>query len=90
MYILINLLLFKFLKLFFEQIERSIRNGKKPEEIGYEQQYSRMELKKVIAGYPVREVKRGLDNLYKKVEKHLCVQSPLLQVVWRNMQVNLL
>uniref|UniRef100_A0A915CXN2 Exocyst complex component Sec3 PIP2-binding N-terminal domain-containing protein n=1 Tax=Ditylenchus dipsaci TaxID=166011 RepID=A0A915CXN2_9BILA len=72
--------------IFFDQIERAIRQGKKPEEIGYEQQFSRMELKKVISMYPAREVKRGIDNLYKKLEKHLCNESPLLQVVWRDMQ----
>lgn len=66
---------------------KSIKNGKKPEEIGYEQQHSRMELKKVIALYPAREVKKGLENLYRQIEKHLCSQSPLLEVVWRNMQV---
>jgi len=31
--------------IFFELVERSIENGMKPEEVGYEQQYSRMELK---------------------------------------------
>ncbi|KAI1710586.1 exocyst complex component sec3 domain-containing protein [Ditylenchus destructor] len=72
--------------IFFEQIERAIRQGRKPEEIGYEQQFSRMALKHVISKYPAKEVKRGLDNLYRKVEKHLCNDSPLLQVVWRDMQ----
>lgn len=40
----------------------------------------------MIAQYPAREVKRGLDALYRKVEKHLCEEENLLQVVWRAMQ----
>jgi len=40
----------------------------------------------VLALYPGREVKAGLEKLYKKVEKHLCEEENLLQVVWRAMQ----
>ncbi|PAV56592.1 hypothetical protein WR25_23393 [Diploscapter pachys] len=40
----------------------------------------------VIQQYPGKEVKKGLDQLYKKLEKHLVEQSSLLQVVWRHMQ----
>lgn len=43
----------------------------------------------VISLYPEKEVKKGLEQLYKKIEKHLIVDSPLLQVVWRNMQVSI-
>lgn len=39
--------------------------------------------------YPEKEVKKGLEQLYKKIEKHLIDDSPLLQVVWRNMQVSI-
>lgn len=31
------------------------------------------------------KVKRGLDALYNKVEKHLVENSNLMQVVWRDM-----
>lgn len=72
--------------LFFESVESAIRQGVKPEEIAFHQQFSRTELKKIIALYPGKEVKRGLEQLYKKIEKHLVDDSPLLQVVWRNMQ----
>ena len=30
--------------------------------------------------YPGKEVKRGLEHLYKKVDKHLCEEGNLLQV----------
>uniref|UniRef100_A0A7I4KG83 BMA-SEC-3 n=1 Tax=Brugia malayi TaxID=6279 RepID=A0A7I4KG83_BRUMA len=71
---------------FFESIENLIRQGVKPEEVAFHQQFSRLELKKVISLYPEKEIKKGLEQLYKKIEKHLTDDSPLLQVVWRNMQ----
>uniref|UniRef100_A0A914MHC0 Exocyst complex component Sec3 PIP2-binding N-terminal domain-containing protein n=1 Tax=Meloidogyne incognita TaxID=6306 RepID=A0A914MHC0_MELIC len=72
---------------FFERIERLMENGISPQEISYEQQFSRIELKRVTTAYPAKEVKKGLENLYKKIEKHLSSNdSSLLQVVWRQMQ----
>lgn len=61
--------------------------GIRPEEISYQQQFSRIELKKVISQHPGKEVKKGLEQLYKKIEKNLVANSSLLQVVWRDMQV---
>lgn len=61
-------------------------HGVKETEISYQMAYSKQELRKLIAQYPAREVKKGLDALYKKVEKHLCDEENLLQVVWRAMQ----
>uniref|UniRef100_A0AC34QVY9 Exocyst complex component Sec3 PIP2-binding N-terminal domain-containing protein n=1 Tax=Panagrolaimus sp. JU765 TaxID=591449 RepID=A0AC34QVY9_9BILA len=73
--------------IFFEQVEKAIESGVKPEEISYQQQFSRIELKKVINAYPGKEVKKGLENLYRKlVEKHLVSGSLLVEVVWRRMQ----
>ncbi|KAK6061299.1 exocyst complex component 1 family protein [Cooperia oncophora] len=72
---------------FFDAVQNAIEmRGTKPEEISYQPQFSRVELKKVIAMYPGKEVKKGLEQLYKKVEKHLVDHSSLLQVVWREMQ----
>ncbi|EPB80848.1 hypothetical protein ANCCEY_00050 [Ancylostoma ceylanicum] len=72
---------------FFEAVQNAIEmRGTKPDEISYQPQFSRVELKKVIAMYPGKEVKKGLEQLYKKVEKHLVDHSSLLQVVWREMQ----
>lgn len=31
-------------------------------------------------------MKKGLDNLYRKVDKHLCEEENLLQVMWHSMQ----
>jgi hypothetical protein len=38
----------------------------------------------VIKEYPAREVKKGLDNLYNKVQKHLVENSSLLEIIWRD------
>ena len=35
-----------------------------------------------------REVRGGLERLFKKVEKHLSEEENLLQVVWHHMQVS--
>ncbi|GAB0097853.1 Exocyst complex component 1 [Sergentomyia squamirostris] len=74
------------LNLFFEGVQQKVQQGVKETEISYQMAYSKQELRKVIAQYPAREVKRGLESLYKKVEKHLCEEENLLQVVWRAMQ----
>uniref|UniRef100_A0A914X136 Exocyst complex component Sec3 PIP2-binding N-terminal domain-containing protein n=1 Tax=Plectus sambesii TaxID=2011161 RepID=A0A914X136_9BILA len=74
------------LQTYFDQVERCIQQGMKAEEVGYQQQFSKQELRRVISSYPGKEVKKGLDQLYRKVEKHLMDGSPLLQVVWRDMQ----
>lgn len=74
------------LQLFFEGVQLKVSQGVKETEISYQMAYSKQELRKVIAQYPAREVKKGLDALYKKVEKHLCDEENLLQVVWRAMQ----
>ncbi|CAD6187358.1 unnamed protein product [Caenorhabditis auriculariae] len=72
---------------FFDHVNDAIElRGVKPEEVSYQPQFSRLELKKVISQYPGKEVKKGLDQLYKKIEKSLVENSSLLQVVWRNMQ----
>lgn len=56
------------------------------EEVGYQMAYSKTELRRLIQLYPGKEVKKGLQNLYMKVEKQLCEEAGLLQVVWRGMQ----
>lgn len=48
--------------------------------MSYQLAFNKQELRKVIKEYPGKEVKKGLDNLYKKVDKHLCEEESLLQV----------
>ncbi|XP_062411668.1 exocyst complex component 1 isoform X2 [Sardina pilchardus] len=71
---------------FFEGVEARVSQGVREEEVSYQLAFSKQELRKVIKEYPGKEVKKGLDNLYKKVDKHLCEEESLLQVVWHSMQ----
>ncbi|XP_066576009.1 exocyst complex component 1 isoform X2 [Amia ocellicauda] len=71
---------------FFEGIEFRVSQGVREEEVSYQLAFNKQELRKVIKEYPGKEVKKGLDNLYKKVDKHLCEEESLLQVVWHSMQ----
>ncbi|XP_036378131.1 exocyst complex component 1 isoform X2 [Megalops cyprinoides] len=71
---------------FFEGVEARVAQGVREEEVSYQLAFSKQELRKVIKEYPGKEVKKGLDNLYKKVDKHLCEEENLLQVVWHSMQ----
>jgi len=52
----------------------------KESEVSYQMAFSKQELRRVVKEYPAREVKKGLENLYRKVEKHLCEEENLLQV----------
>uniref|UniRef100_A0A670YC95 Exocyst complex component 1 n=1 Tax=Pseudonaja textilis TaxID=8673 RepID=A0A670YC95_PSETE len=71
---------------FFEGVEARVAQGVREEEVSYQLAFSKQELRKVIKEYPGKEVKKGLDNLYRKVDKHLCEEENLLQVVWHSMQ----
>jgi len=64
---------------FFEGVQLKVAQGVKETEISYQMAFSKQELRKVIAQYPAREVKKGLENLYKKVEKHLSEEENLLR-----------
>lgn len=70
---------------FFEGVEARVAQGVREEEVSYQLAFNKQELRKVIKEYPGKEVKKGLDNLYKKVDKHLCEEESLLQV--RNVHV---
>ncbi|XP_063314099.1 exocyst complex component 1 isoform X5 [Pelobates fuscus] len=74
------------LNIFFEGVKARVAQGIGYEEVSYQLAFSKQELRKVIKDYPGKEVKKGLDNLYRKVDKHLCEEENLLQVVWHSMQ----
>lgn len=71
---------------FVEGVKAKMNQGVKPEEIGFQLAFSKQELRKVIKEYPGKEVKKSLDHLYKKLEKHLSEEENLYQVVWVSMQ----
>jgi hemerythrin len=57
-----------------------------PEEVGFHMNYNKIQLRKVIAQYPAKEIKKSLEQLYKRVDKHFSEEEGLLQVVWRGIQ----
>lgn len=61
-------------------MQECIAAGVKEDEVGYQLAFSKQELRKCIKEYPAKELKKGLEQLYKKVEKHLCEEENLLQV----------
>uniref|UniRef100_A0A4W3H2T0 Exocyst complex component 1-like n=1 Tax=Callorhinchus milii TaxID=7868 RepID=A0A4W3H2T0_CALMI len=71
---------------FFDGVKARISQGVKEDEVSYQLAFSKQELRKVIEKYQGKEVKKALENLYKKVTKHLSEEENLLQVVWRTMQ----
>ncbi|KJE95963.1 hypothetical protein CAOG_06346 [Capsaspora owczarzaki ATCC 30864] len=71
---------------FFEGVQKGIDGGIREDEIGFQVKYSKQELKKIIKEYPGKEVKKGLEHIYQKVQKHLSEEASLLQVVWRSVQ----
>ncbi|KAJ3120611.1 hypothetical protein HK098_004457 [Nowakowskiella sp. JEL0407] len=86
---------------FFEGIDELLRVTAK-EEICYHLQYSKAMLRDVVKKHPAKEIKKALEQLYKRVEKHYPEpdansNSPtnvyggggLLQVVWRGIQEEL-
>eukprot|EP00112_Aurelia_sp_Birch-Aquarium-sp1_P011123 Seg2346.6 transcript_id=Seg2346.6/GoldUCD/mRNA.D3Y31 product="Exocyst complex component 1" protein_id=Seg2346.6/GoldUCD/D3Y31 len=71
---------------FFEGVESCIASGVRMEDVGYQIAYNQQELKNIMKDYTAKEIKKGLEHLYKKVEKHLTTEN-LVQVIWRNMQL---
>nr|CAH8851575.1 unnamed protein product [Trichobilharzia regenti] len=71
---------------FFENVQSALEAGVRPEVVSYQFAFSKQELRKVIKEYPGKEVKRGLESLCKKVEKHLSDEENLFPVVWRSIQ----
>jgi hypothetical protein len=70
---------------FFEGVEGLLKTGP-ADEVSYHVQFSKGALKEVIKKYPGKELKKGLELLYKRVDKHFTEEEGLLQVVWRGIQ----
>jgi len=70
---------------FFQRVESCINSGVRMEDIGYQIAFNQQELKNVIKEYPAKEVKKGLEVLYKKIEKYV-TEAGLIQVLWHNLQ----
>ncbi|KAI8900951.1 exocyst complex component Sec3-domain-containing protein [Globomyces pollinis-pini] len=70
---------------FFEGVEGLLKTGP-ADEVSFHVQFSKNALKDVIKKYPGKEIKKGLEALYKRVDKHFSEEVGLLQVIWRGIQ----
>eukprot|EP00127_Corallochytrium_limacisporum_P006924 Clim_evm10s238 gene=Clim_evmTU10s238 len=71
---------------FFDGVSALIEDGLEPSEVAFRMAFSKQELRKVIKEYHAKEVRRGLQYIYRELDKHLTEEEGLLQVVWRSMQ----
>eukprot|EP00050_Salpingoeca_kvevrii_P008197 m.301421 g.301421 ORF g.301421 m.301421 type:complete len:809 (+) comp14763_c0_seq1:137-2563(+) len=71
---------------FFQHVERLIRSGVAPQEVGFQMDFSKAALRKCIKEYPGKEVKKGVEAMYKRVQKQLSQEEGQLVVVWRSIQ----
>ena len=58
-----------------------MKSGVRPEEVGYQLKFSKQELRKSIKEYSGKEIKKGLESLYHKIEKHTSGNHSMLQEV---------
>ncbi|KAI9007668.1 exocyst complex component Sec3-domain-containing protein [Hyaloraphidium curvatum] len=73
---------------FFDGVDEMVRNGAE-REVAFRQAYSKGALRDLVKKYPGKEIRKSLEVLYKRVEKHFTEDdstSSLMQVVWRNIQ----
>ncbi|CAF4360437.1 unnamed protein product [Rotaria socialis] len=71
---------------FFERVDEIRKRLAKDEDVQFQSDCSIIELRRLIRDHPPKEVKRGLENLSKKIEKHLSENSSLLQAIWHDIQ----
>lgn len=73
--------------MFFKGVQQKVSQGVKEEEVGYQLAFSKQELRKNIEECSLKEVRKGLEEMYRKVGKHISdPDSTLIQVIWRSMQ----
>ncbi|XP_056347186.1 exocyst complex component 1-like [Oenanthe melanoleuca] len=65
---------------FFAGVKALLAQGVKEEEVSFQLAYSKQELRKVMAKYPGKEVRRALESLYRTIHKYLSPEENLLPV----------
>eukprot|EP00048_Salpingoeca_helianthica_P004322 m.75801 g.75801 ORF g.75801 m.75801 type:complete len:247 (-) comp13145_c0_seq3:25-765(-) len=71
---------------FFDGVQQLIASGVPMAEVGFQFAYSKQELRARLKDYPGKEVRKGIEQMYKRVERHLCDEANLRVVVLRAMQ----
>lgn len=73
---------------FFQGVEEVLKTGSE-DEVSFHLSYNKSAVKKILAEYHGKDIKKGLEALYKRVDKHFGTSNAttsLLQVVWRSIQ----
>lgn len=72
---------------FFDGVLAKIAQGVKEEEVSFQLAYSTQELRRTLQMVTLKEVRRGLDEMYRRIEKHAYEpKSNLIEVIWHAMQ----
>jgi len=74
---------------FFEGIDQLLQT-RKDEEVGYQISYNKNALRKILAQYPSAVVRKGLEQLHERIDKHFSDEEGLQPVVWRGVQEELI
>lgn len=73
------------LNIFFEGVRQKVKQGVREDEIGYQLAFSKQELRKVIKDCNLKDIKKGLEEMYKRVEKHVSdPENNLIQVCYHH------
>lgn len=79
------------LNIFFDGVQAKVAQGVKEEEIGFQLAFSKQELKRVLQLVTLKEVRKGLEEMYRRIEKHAYEpNSNLIEVIWHAMQTEFL
>lgn len=76
---------------FFDGVQAKVAQGVKEEEISFQLAFSKQELRRVLQMVTLKEVRKGLEEMYRRVEKHAFEpKSNLIEVIWHAMQTEFL
>lgn len=75
------------LNIFFDGVQAKVAQGVKEEEISFQLAFSKQELRRVLQMVTLKEVRKGLEDMYRRIEKHSFEpNSNLIEVIWHAMQ----
>lgn len=73
--------------IFFDGVQAKVAQGVKEDEISFQLAFSKQELRKVLQMVTLKEVRKGLEEMYRRIEKHAYEpKSNLIEVIWHAMQ----
>lgn len=79
------------LNIFFDGVQAKVAQGVKEEEISFQLAFSKQELRRVLQLVTLKEVRKGLEEMYRRIEKHAYEpNSNLIEVIWHAMQTEFL